>query len=131
MAGPGPVYASDRVYLAGDDPAILTSSVLAVSIFLVPPEETDTSLYLDDYLQKYCHQEIFYTKTLIGAENAAPRAAGALHAAAGAAMLRLSEVFYNSPAECPIALSESWINPALIRLESMRHWSYSKANRLE
>ncbi|OGO66906.1 MAG: hypothetical protein A2029_13075 [Chloroflexi bacterium RBG_19FT_COMBO_47_9] len=120
------VYDIVRIFLADDEPVIYTKNVIPLMLIKTDIHEIDGTKQIFQILRDYCDLEIAYVDSFISGDLGNEIIDKSLNLKACTALLRLEEVFFSSPNERPILLSDSYLNTMKIRLHRIRPWGWSE-----
>lgn len=121
MAADEPVLLLTRLFYADDIPAILTHSLVPLAMLLVPVDQVDGSLLLNEFVHRYYRGEVAYVIFDIEATLPAEATCAALNLGGDQPLLRLSQVFYTKVNQ-PVFYSTAFCNDKIIRLRLAQAW---------
>lgn len=115
------VVAVHRLFLADDQPVILSQNISPASIFLQEADTADAELPIHGFLEKFCREQIDYADAEICAVLAGDIAGAKLGIDPGAPILLLKEIFYSQEG-LPIAMGVNYYNDRDLSLHGIRPW---------
>lgn len=113
------VLSLQRLFLAGDRPAIYACNVLPIRWIITHP--ADSQIPIHEFLRVYCHQEIVYAVSYIEAAPVEEELKNYLEREAGSPILKLVETFYNQDNE-PLVYGVSYYDQTVLRLRLVQAW---------
>jgi GntR family transcriptional regulator len=109
-----------RIFYGDDEPMIYTENIIPLRLINTDSHKIDGTRQIDHILREYCGMEIGYIDSYISANTGNETVAGLLRLKDCNCLLRLEEVFFSTPNEIPILLSDSYLNTMKIRLHRVR-----------
>lgn len=116
-----PVVFLNRLFLADDQPAILTANAIPQVLFQHELAQKDTSIPLPRLLQLYCQQRIAYAIFDIRAALPAAEIAARLQRSPAEPLLKIVTTFYNARNE-PVVHGTSYYDDKLLSLRLIQTW---------
>lgn len=114
-----------RVFYADGEPVIYTKNTIPLRLINTDTHNIDGTKQISQILREYCGKEIAYIDSYISGDAGNKAVDNLLKLNACTSLLRLEEVFFSSPDEKPILLSDSYLNTMKIRLHRIRPWGWS------
>jgi GntR family transcriptional regulator len=113
------IVSIDRLFLADDDPAILSNNIIPVKTLTREITLDDVRQPIGDFLEKDCGQTLIYAFSDITAVISPPHVAELLHLSPGSPVLKFSEVFYNHSNE-PLVVAQNYYDTHTLQLRIPR-----------
>jgi GntR family transcriptional regulator len=114
-----PVVTIQKLFLADEQPVILTINHLPVEIITFSYTRADFNLPMYQFLPQFCQQHLAYYLSEIVPLNASAELAEILHIQPGRALLCFDEIGYNQD-NLPILKAYSYFRDDLLRLRLIR-----------
>lgn len=115
-----------RLFLADENPVILTNNIFPLSLLRVPSDDVDGNLHIRDILQIYFGQEIAFVITDIHATLAGEKVGVLLNASPDKAMLALDVSFYSKDSIL-LSLGTNHFDDSVLSLSLVQAWTNSTA----
>ena len=109
-----------RVFYADSEPVIYTKNIIPLKLINTDPLTIDGTKQISQILLEYCGKEISYIDSNISGDAGNESIDKLLKIKDCTPLLRLEEIFFNSPDEKPILFSDSYLNTMKIRLHRIR-----------
>lgn len=109
-----------RVFYADAEPVIYTKNIIPYKLLNMDTASIDGTKPISQVLREYCGVEIGYIDSYISADTGNEMVDEKLKLKDCNCLLRLEEVFFSTPEELPILLSDSYLNTMKIRLHRVR-----------
>ena len=116
-----PIYVMERLFLADEQPVILSTNIVPVAFFSVPPERCDARVPLNVFLETYCDQWIAYSTSDIRSALPVPQAVERLQLDSDEPLLTFFDVFYNR-ADQPVAFGLNNYADKRLNMRLVRAW---------
>jgi GntR family transcriptional regulator len=113
-----------RIFYADREPVIYTKNIIPSKLINTDPDNIDGTKQISQILLEYCDKEIAYIDSNISGNGGNIAIDQLLKIKECTPLLRLEEVFFSSPDERPILLSDSYLNTMKIRLHRIRPWGW-------
>ena len=112
----------DRLFLADDEPAILSNNIIPVKHLTRAITLEDVSQPIGDFLEKDCGQTLIYAFSDIAAVISPPHVAILLGLSSGSPVLKFSEVFYNQY-NVALVVAQNYYNTQTLQLRIPRSFA--------
>jgi GntR family transcriptional regulator len=109
-----------RVFYADEEPVIYTKNIIPYKLLNTDPANIDATKQISQVLRDYCDMEIGYIDSYVSADTGNEMVNAKLNLRDCNCLLRLEEVFFSTPEEIPVLLSDSYLNTMKIRLHRVR-----------
>jgi GntR family transcriptional regulator len=116
-----------RLFLADENPVILTHNIFSLSLLRTLSDEVDGSLHIRDILQRYFGQEIAFVITDIHATLAGEEVGTLLSASPDKVMLALDVSFYSKDSIL-LSLGTNYFDDGVLSLSLVQAWTNSTAS---
>jgi GntR family transcriptional regulator len=117
-----PVFSAVRLFLADEDPTIVTFDVYPASLFKGKLAALDTTMLIHDFLKHYCGQEIAYANSTICAVIGDEQIQSLLQIDKCTPLMKFTDIFFNMIDEKPIVYSNCFLNTHDLSLHRVRPW---------
>lgn len=116
---PQPVYILQRIFLADNFPAIFSTNIIPLTLFVASNQLYDTQLSIYDFLLTYCNLELVYSVSEIHAETVTDQVNRVLDISTGSAVLVFNDVFYTKESR-PVVIGQNYYNDQILSLRLVR-----------
>lgn len=113
------VVSVNRLFLADENPFVLSENVLPISLLCPDDLSLDASFSLHEFTERYCGQSIEYAIAQIRSVLATDELARLLHVDIGFPLLHDVETFYNN-SEQPLIYANNYYNDKVIEMRLIR-----------
>jgi GntR family transcriptional regulator len=117
-----PIVSTVRLFLADQQPVILTCDIMPLPFFSIPVAQVDFNQAIDAILLQSCAEEIAYTSTKMEAVVADEWMEPLLQLKPCSPLLNLKDVMYGRTEDRPIAFSDAYLNTRELDLREVRPW---------
>jgi DNA-binding GntR family transcriptional regulator len=122
------VVSVTRSFYADEQPIVLSSNVSPTTLFAVECEQLEPRLGLQEFLERFCHQQIGRVDVQVSAAMADEDVRRALSLGPSTAILRIEEIFRDVDRR-PLVFAINYLAETSVSLRDVRPWYSGGSSR--